>query len=437
MKVLVAGGTGFIGSRVVRMLVEHKYEVSVFSRDSDLVFSLFGNTVTAITPAQKSSIHIDIIINLAGHNINDGEWTEDKKKVILDSRVRTTKLLFDLTRENPPKILINASAIGIYKSSMDAQDEQASLDDSFLASVCIAWEEQAKKFESLGTKVTILRLPLVLGTEGGAFPVLRSLYCKQLGFTMGSKKKWISWVHVDDAAARFVHAIKEPAHTANVVARAVSAQDFATEMARYAHCLFTPSIPDWLLEQAIGAKAELFKSQRITTSLPSDLGLKFTFLVDALADLWQKSPLTFFYQAQVVNKGIDEIFAFFSQASNLEKLTPSWLHFTIRNQSSTRIAQGTMIFYRLSYHGFPIRWQTLINSWDPPTRFSDEQVRGPYRVWKHEHRFISLSPTKTLIVDDLYYRAPFSSFGLVRKMVDRDVKQIFDFRRGVIKELFG
>lgn len=123
----------------------------------------------------------------------------------------------------------------------------------------------------------------------------------------------------------------------------------------------------------------------------------------------------------------EEIFDFFSQAANLQDITPAWLHFEILTPSPVLMRVGTLIDYRLRVHGFPWRWQTEITVWEPPARFVDEQKRGPYRLWVHEHRFEG-RPGGTLMTDTVHYRAPGGR--LVHWLfVRRDVERIFKFRR--------
>lgn len=139
---------------------------------------------------------------------------------------------------------------------------------------------------------------------------------------------------------------------------------------------------------------------------------------------------------QLVPRPLEEVFSFFSEPRNLERLTPPSLQFSVLTPSVT-LARGTTIDYRLRLHGLPIRWRTLIEVWEPPHRFLDLQLQGPYRLWSHLHEFV---PTDggTLIRDDVVYALPLGPLGEMahRILVERDVEEIFAFRRTAIERLF-
>jgi len=130
-----------------------------------------------------------------------------------------------------------------------------------------------------------------------------------------------------------------------------------------------------------------------------------------------------------------EVFPFFSDARNLETITPPWLSFRILNTGDLRTEAGSLINYRLSLHGIPFRWQTLISVWEPPFRFVDEQVRGPFRHWRHEHRFIEVDGV-TCCQDRVEYAALGGSL-IERLFVLPDVKRIFAYRTEAISRALG
>jgi len=129
-----------------------------------------------------------------------------------------------------------------------------------------------------------------------------------------------------------------------------------------------------------------------------------------------------------------EVFEFFSNALNLEKITPPWLQFEVVTPTPIQINQGTEIDYRLRIRGIPVQWQSRITAWDPPRRFVDEQVRGPYRVWIHEHRF-SEKAGGTLCEDSVRY-FPLGGALINKLFVERDVRQIFAYRSACLNEFF-
>lgn len=129
----------------------------------------------------------------------------------------------------------------------------------------------------------------------------------------------------------------------------------------------------------------------------------------------------------------EEIFAFFADAANLERLTPPWLHFHIVNPEIV-IRQGVLIDYRLRIHGVPLRWQSEISRWDPPSVFVDEQRKGPYRRWVHTHTFEE-ERGGTRVGDAVEFEAPFE--WLTGRFVMRDVRAIFAFRQQALATIFS
>lgn len=141
---------------------------------------------------------------------------------------------------------------------------------------------------------------------------------------------------------------------------------------------------------------------------------------------------------QWIGRPVEEVFAFFSDAGNLAELTPPWLGFRILTPRPIELKAGAEIRYRIGLHGVPVGWTTVIRRWEPPHRFMDVQVRGPYRLWHHTHRFEEHGGG-TRMRDIVHYRLPFGWVGnIVRRLVvERDLERIFDYRRQRIEELMG
>jgi len=129
---------------------------------------------------------------------------------------------------------------------------------------------------------------------------------------------------------------------------------------------------------------------------------------------------------------IEAVFSFFGDARNLERITPPELNFHIITPQPVEMREGTLIDYKLRLFGFPILWKTRISSWEPPWRFVDEQVSGPYRTWIHQHLF-TRAGERTLMEDVVHYRLPFQPFGeLAHALVRMELDRIFRFRRQTI-----
>jgi len=145
---------------------------------------------------------------------------------------------------------------------------------------------------------------------------------------------------------------------------------------------------------------------------------------------------TFRRELQIA-RPIDDVFRFFADARNLEEITPPWLGFRTLTPGPIRMAAGARIRYRLSLHGAPVSWTTMIRKWDPPSRFIDVQVSGPYQLWHHTHTFRTFGGG-TRMRDVVRYRLPFGPLGRIVNalMVRRDVERIFDYRNRRIGEIF-
>lgn len=149
--------------------------------------------------------------------------------------------------------------------------------------------------------------------------------------------------------------------------------------------------------------------------------------------------MTFVFRAeQFVPRSIDEVFAFFSRAENLQELTPPWLHFRIVSVDPNPVRKGTLIRYALRWRIFPMRWTTEIVEWNPPHGFADVQRKGPYRKWHHEHRFVA-EDGGTRIYDEVQYELPFGMLGSLahRLKVRKDVETIFSFRKQAVGSIFN
>lgn len=139
---------------------------------------------------------------------------------------------------------------------------------------------------------------------------------------------------------------------------------------------------------------------------------------------------------QLIPRPLDEVFAFFGDAENLERITPSWLNFNIVSPRPIAMAAGTHIVYRLKWHGVPMKWVTEIVEWAPPYKFVDVQLQGPYKLWRHTHTF-EADGARTRMTDHVSYRLPFGWIGQVAHAlsVKKNVHEIFDCRSRMIQQI--
>jgi ligand-binding SRPBCC domain-containing protein len=144
-------------------------------------------------------------------------------------------------------------------------------------------------------------------------------------------------------------------------------------------------------------------------------------------------------RSQRIARPAEEVFAFFSDAHNLEAITPDWLRFRIATPGRIEMAPGALIEYRLRLHGLPIRWLTRIEEWEPGRRFVDVQVRGPYSLWHHTHEFEPDGDRATVVRDRVSYALPLGPLGELarRAFVARDLDRIFDHRLASVNKVMA
>jgi ligand-binding SRPBCC domain-containing protein len=140
---------------------------------------------------------------------------------------------------------------------------------------------------------------------------------------------------------------------------------------------------------------------------------------------------------QIVPRPRSETFAFFSDAFNLERITPSFLRFRIVTPAPIKMEAGAVIEYRLALFGAPVYWRTVIESWDPEESFVDSQTKGPYALWRHTHLFEEKGPRQTLVRDLVEYGVPYGALGRIAHalFIERWLKKIFDYRAAMISRL--
>ncbi len=202
MRILVSGGTGFIGQALCPQLVRGGHDVIVWSRQAH---PKVADGVTAIQRLDAlTGPNPDAVINLAGASIADGRWTEARKRLLVDSRVETTGKLVEWMRamENPPKALISASAVGYYGEQGDRViTEDTPPTAGFTHDLCVQWENEALKAESLGVRVSLVRTGVVLDHDGGALAKMLFPFKMGVGGRLGSGKHYFPWIHRADIVA--------------------------------------------------------------------------------------------------------------------------------------------------------------------------------------------------------------------------------------------
>ncbi|MBX9769240.1 MAG: TIGR01777 family oxidoreductase [Bdellovibrionales bacterium] len=453
MKILLTGGTGLIGKKLGTRLVKAGHSVRVLTRKAHAARETcpfpaeFVESMGQGFPAQMLE-GVDAIIHLAGESVAAGRWTPSRKKKIRESRVDFTKNLMNHVRVSGPSVkhIVMASAVGYYGDRKDEElTETSSGGTGFLAEICRDWEKEL--FQApLGTRRirrVALRTGVVLSDQGGALEKLMPIFEKGVGGPVGSGRQWMSWIHLEDLVEMFLfHLEKETEGTYNAVApNPVTNKEFSKALGlAYGKPSIIPA-PEFGLWIAFGEMAQIILgSQKVLSKKTTDFGFKFKFsdIHSALKDLIaeRREGYHVFQSEQWIPSPAGQIFDFFADEKNLEKITPPWLNFHVKYKTTPKIQAGTLINYELKLNGIPFFWQTLIDSWEPPFEFVDVQKKGPYAVWKHRHQFEPLGKG-TMMKDRVLYKLPLGILGEVVAgwKVHSDVLGIFQYRRRIVSQI--
>ena len=297
-KIVISGGTGMIGMRLTRLLVESGYEVIVLTRNPEKYKSKPGISYAALNLSDagltaKIIDGVQSIINLAGAGIGDKRWSPEYKEIILNSRIDVTAHLVSAMSlaENPPESFISASAVGIYGDRANEKlNEKSHVGDSFLSKVSIYWEHEADKCRS-DVRLVKSRLGVVLAREGGALPKMLTPFKFFVGGAIGTGKQWMSWIHITDVCRLFLWCIEnqDVKGVVNFVApNPVTMNDFAKELGRSVRRPSIFKVPEFVIKLILGESAEMvLSSQRIYPTAAGHLGFDFQFpnLNEALDNL--------------------------------------------------------------------------------------------------------------------------------------------------------
>lgn len=266
MKIAITGGTGFVGQELVKHLKQAGHEVIVLTRQKSHVENGIQYIQWLVKDAcpEKDLEGIDAIVNLAGTSLNKGRWTEEQKEEIYNSRISATKEVLRIIKvlETTPKVLVNASAIGIYPASQDKTYTENSKETArdFLANTVTDWEQTAKAAESFGVRVVFARFGVILGKNDGALPMMVLPYKLYIGGTIGTGLQWVSWIHIADVVNAIIFVLNKPTIQGimNVTApNPICMKNFGQTIAAVMHRPHWFPVPSLLLKIALGQKSQL------------------------------------------------------------------------------------------------------------------------------------------------------------------------------------
>lgn len=294
MKILITGGSGFIGQSLCHALLEAGHDVTVLSRYPSRVQHRLApaHVIDQFNDAPR----VHAVVNLAGASIGGCRWTERRKEILRHSRLAMTQSLYQwiaaTAADQRPKCVISGSAIGYYGDHGDQEiDETSPAGTDFAANLCRDWEKQAERIATLGPRVSLLRTGIVLGQNGGALKQLCLPYQFGLGGALGGGQHWMSWIHLTDEV-RLIQWLIEQGQAGPYNGSApspVKNNAFARELGAALHRPSWFSTPTWIISLALGEMASMaLCSQRVKPQRAQAEGFKFLYptLDNALRALW-------------------------------------------------------------------------------------------------------------------------------------------------------
>lgn len=289
MKILITGGTGFVGTHLTLRLVQDGNEVTILTRSPEgskgtsLGISYLQGDPTQEGPWQEAIKNHDTIINLAGASIFS-RWTEEQKRAIRESRVLTTRnIVKGLGVTSKREItFFSTSAVGYYGFHGDEElTEESPPENDFLANLAVEWEAEALKGRDKGARVVITRFGIVLGEKGGALGQMIPLFKKYIGGPIGSGQQWFSWIHIKDLVEAFVFLIKHPEISSPVnlcSPNPVKNKDLAKALGKALHRPSFLPAPGFMIKLILGEFGSvILEGQRVIPRRLLDHGFLFQY----------------------------------------------------------------------------------------------------------------------------------------------------------------
>lgn len=295
MKIAITGGTGLVGKQLTELLQFYEHDIIILTRGDSKVengirYIQWLNEANPETELEG----IDAFINLAGVSLNDGRWTNERKKAIFESRMDATEEVVRIisTLEKKPRVLINASAVGIYPTSTTTiyTEKSTEVARDFLGTTVVNWEERAREAEEFGVRVCLTRFGVILGQEG-ALPLMMLPYQLGVGGTVGSGEQWLSWIHVEDVARAIVFALEKETLSGPINCTSPNTKRMRHFGKVIGQALNRPHwlpVPSLMMKLAMGERSQLvLEGQYVVPEKLLQAGFEFKFvsLEEAITDL--------------------------------------------------------------------------------------------------------------------------------------------------------
>lgn len=302
-KVIITGGTGLLGTYLSKLLQAKGHQVYLFTRNIESAkrkspeasgyFLWKGNAADY----SRELTGMDAVIHLAGANVAGRRWNEAYKKEILESRTGSTRALIESMKklDKRPETFICSSAVGYYGNRGDEElTENSQVADTFLADVCRQWEEEAAKAGELGVRTVSIRTGVVLSVKDGALNKMLLPFKLFAGGPLGNGRQWFPWIHIDDIAGIYMHAIENTGMRGiynGAAPKPVRMKEFAKTLGEVLHRPSLFPVPEFVIKIVLGEGAGVaMASQRVNADKIVSAGYKFSFpeIKGALVDVIEK-----------------------------------------------------------------------------------------------------------------------------------------------------
>ena len=294
--ILIAGGSGLVGTRITELLDSTEYRIIILTRfpkpPKGNITYLYWDIYKGVI--DDRALYADYLINLTGDGIADSRWTTKRKKILIDSRVNGTLLIQSAMKKANRKFkaAVSASAIGYYGDQGDTiLDERNNPGDEFLSTCCLLWENASEQLQEVTDYNRIVRVGLVLSTRGGALPKILMTKTVRLFNYFGNGKQYYSWIHIDDISRMFIHLLTERSdHSVynGVAPRPLTNKKFTEEVRdAFGSGIVLPA-PALGLKIALGEMSKVvLNSNRVLPKNFTEVGFRFEFpdLTNAIKDL--------------------------------------------------------------------------------------------------------------------------------------------------------
>ncbi|MEQ9426154.1 MAG: TIGR01777 family oxidoreductase [Cyclobacteriaceae bacterium] len=285
MKVLITGGSGLVGGRLTEILKSDGHQVAHLNRSKSEAIETFIWDINKGYIEDGAFEDVDALVHLAGASVADGRWTDSRKQIIIDSRVKTTNLLYDTIREGKGQLksVVTASAVGYYgmQTGDELMTEASDNGNDFLAHVVKLWENSTNEIRNLGIPTTQLRIGIVLDESGGALGKMQLPIKLGIGSPIGTGKQWMSWIHIDDLCRMIIHAINNQLNDVyNAVGHSPKTNEELTKelAAALSRPVFMPNVPSFVIKAMFGEMAQMILGgNKVSSKKIEESGFSFNF----------------------------------------------------------------------------------------------------------------------------------------------------------------